>query len=136
MPAREEKPCDKTTNFPTGMRCENPEGDWQAYVSACSTIDAAVTAMTPMRVVLSSKRACALAYLGRRAQNQGAVYSKRGSRIFTPSFISTMEAVNRTQRFKRYPWLERLLALVAEIEEVQNEISLQGNILPFSRPTK
>ena len=133
MAAREETPFDNSMIFPGSILFENAEGDWQAYVSACAKINATIEARAE---ALSSKRACALAYLGRRAQRHGAVYSKSRPRILTSQTIASLEASNRTQRFKRYPWLERLLTLLAEIESMQDEIFLQGNILPFSRPTK
>jgi hypothetical protein len=133
MAARDETPFDNTMIFPANIRFDNAEGDWHAYLSACDRVHATFEAVTD---VVSSKRACALAYLGRRAQRQGAVYSKNRPRILTTQLIASLEAANRTQRFKRYPWLERLLTLLAEIESMQDEIFLQGNILPFSRPTK
>lgn len=133
MAARDETPFDNSMIFPASILFENAEGDWPAYVSACGKIDATFEGQAE---VLSSKRACALAYLGRRAQRHGAVYSKSRPRILTSQTIASLEASNRTQRFKRYPWLERLLTLLAEIESMQDEIFLQGNILPFSRPTK
>jgi|GEM_PF-2171575 hypothetical protein len=133
MAAREETPFDHSMNFPADILFDNAEGDWQAYVSACDRVNAALEGRAE---ILSSKRACALAYLGRRAQRQGAVYSKSRPRVLTSQAIASLEAANRTQRFKRYPWLERLLTLLAEIESMQDEIFLQGNILPFSRPTK
>jgi len=134
MAAREEiKPCDNSMSFPVNILFDNAEGDWHAYLSACGKIHATFEGRAE---VLSSKRACALAYLGRRAQRHGAVYSKSRPRILTSQTIASLEATNKTQRFKRYPWLERLLTLLAEIESMQDEIFLQGNILPFSRPTK
>ena len=133
MAARDETPFDNSMSLPASIRFDNAEGDWQAYVSACDRIDATVESVSE---VLSSKRACALAYLGRRAQRQGGVYSKSTPRIFTSHLIASLDAANRTQRFKLYPWLERLLNLLAEIESIQDEIFLQGNILPFSRTTK
>lgn len=133
MAAREETSFENSVSFPASIRFDNAEGDWHAYLSACDRIDATFDAMPD---VLSSKRICALAYLGRRAQCQGGVYSKSRPRIFSPQLIASMEAANRTQRFKHYPWLERLLTLLAEIESMQDEIFLQDNILPFSRPTK
>ena len=133
MAAREETPFDNSMIFPTNILFDNAEGDWQAYVSACGKVDATFEGVAD---VLSSKRACALAYLGRRAQRQGAVYSKNRPRILTTQAIASLVAGNRTQRYKRYPWLERLLTLLAEIESMQDEIFLQGNILPFSRPPK
>ncbi len=99
--------------------------DWRAYVTACREI--AETAGRDRRELLTLKRACALAYLGKRAQNEGGVYSKTRVRILTPEFVQLMSKSNTAQRFKRYPWLERLLVLLDEIDQVQDQIALKGS---------
>ncbi len=113
------------------VRIDNIEGDWQAYVRLLGTID---TTKASRPESLAAKRKCALAYLGKRAQSQGGIYSKSTPRILTPQFILLLQAENCTQRFKRYPWLERLVKLWAEIESMQDEITLKSKVLPlFSR---
>jgi len=64
-----------------------------------------------------------LSYLGRRAQHHGGVCSQTHPRILTAQFIAEMAENNKTQRYLRYPWLEKLLNLLAEIERIQDEIS-------------
>ncbi len=103
--------------------------DWRAYMSACREISA--NPELDVREMLTLKRACALVYLGRRAQNEGGVYSKTRVRILTPEFVQLMAKTNIALRFKRYPWLERLLALMDEIDQVQDQIALKGKVLNF-----
>lgn len=101
--------------------------DWRAYLSACSEI--AKNRALDAQQALTARQSCALAYLGKRAQNEGGVYSKTRVRILTPEFVQLMAKSNTAQRFKRYPWLERLLTLLDEIDEVQDQISLRGKVL-------
>ena len=103
--------------------------DWRAYLIACREITK--NAELDKREILVHKRACALAYLGKRAQNEGGVYSKARVRILTPEFVQLMAKSNTAQRFKRYPWLERLLTLLDEIDQVQDQIALKGKVLPI-----
>ncbi len=114
-------------NAPLARMVGEHDRDWRAYLSACRAI--AENAELDMREILARKRACALAYLGKRAQNQGGVYSKTRVRILTPEFVQLMAKSNTSQRFKRYPWLERLLALLDEMDQVQDQIALRGKVL-------
>lgn len=82
-------------------------------------------------------RACALAYLGRRAQLHGGVCSRTQPRVLTSAFITKLEGANRTERFRRYSWLETLLNLLAEIDRIQEEVAFTGNVIslvPVSKP--
>jgi hypothetical protein len=106
--------------------------DWRAYVSACREL--AESAEFAGRDMLAHKRACALAYLGKRAQNEGGVYSKTRVRILTPEFVQLMAKSNTALRYKRYPWLERLLVLLEEIDQVQDQIALRGKVLSIMTP--
>ena len=103
--------------------------DWDTYLDACREVRE--NAALDTRDMLALKQACALAYLGKRAQNEGGVYSKTRVRILTPEFVQVMTRTNTAQRHKRYPWLERLLVLLEEIDQVQDQISLKGKVLPL-----
>jgi len=108
------------------------ESEWQAYRLSCQQM--AERGDVCLRELIALKRASALAYLGKRSQNEGGVYSKTQLRILTPEFVQVMAKTNTAQRFMRYPWLERLLGLIDEINQVQDQISLRGNVLPFTGP--
>jgi hypothetical protein len=73
--------------------------------------------------ILAYKRACAMAYLGKRAQLHGGVCSTRHPHIMTPQFIADLEVSNRAVRYARYPWLKSLMTLLGEIEQIQDQIS-------------
>ena len=113
------------------LRIENTAGDWHAYLDACRKIDSG--APMPIHEVLTAKRRSALAYLGKRAQTQGGVYSKSKPRILTAEWVQALGADNASLRFKRYPWLAALLNLLAEIEKMQEEVSMKSKVLHFSR---
>lgn len=113
------------------VRIDNAEGDWQAYLRVQSMIKTDM--VNGVDEALPAKRRCALAYLGKRAQGKGGIYSKSTPRVLTAQFMLSLSAENCTQRFKRYPSLERLLKLVAEIENMHDEIAQENKVLPFSR---
>ena len=115
----------RTFNRPT------TEGDWHAYLSATSMVDTA--APDAIEDALAVKRELALGYLGKRAQNQGAVYSRSEPRVLTTDLAQQLATNNRNQRYARYPWLERMVTLLAEIEHTQQEICLGRKVLPFPR---
>lgn len=124
-----------TVNFPIARMAGEHDRDWRAYLNACREINQ--SAATDKRKMMELKRACALAYLGKRAQNEGGVYSKTRVRILTPEFVQLIASSNTTLRFKRYPWLERMLALLDEIDQVQDQIALRGkvsNIMSLKQP--
>ena len=110
-------------NNPTLLRVENREGDWKAYLQQCANAYGNKNLIGMYGSVTAYKRACALAYLGKRAQFHGGVCSKTHPSILTPKFIADLEADNKSKRYGRYPWMERLLNLLAEIERIQDEIS-------------
>ncbi|MBV8634987.1 MAG: hypothetical protein JO002_10890 [Burkholderiaceae bacterium] len=101
--------------------------EWDAYLHACREVSK--NSMLDRREILAFKQARALAYLGKRAQNEGGVYNKTRMRVLTPEFVQLMAKANTAQRYKRYPWLERLLVLLEEIDQVQDQISLKGKVL-------
>lgn len=107
---------------PKAITIDIREGDWSAYL----ILKTAHRDSDPNRCydgALAYKRQCAMAYLGRRAQIHGGVCSRTQPRILTPQFVSDLELANNTKRYQRYPWLETLLNLLAQIEHMQDEIS-------------
>jgi hypothetical protein len=52
------------------------------------------------------------------------------SRVLTSAFFAKLEGSNQTERFRRYPWLETLLNLLAEIDRIQDEVAFKGNLSP------
>jgi hypothetical protein len=114
------------------------EGDWTAYkqrLAEASTQNQAL--LESYGGIFAYRRRCALAYLGKRAQLHGGVCCRTRPRILTSAFLATIEDANRIQRFKRYPWLETLLKLLAEIERIQDEVASDSNVIslvPISKP--
>ena len=119
---------------PSPADLPSSEGDWHAYLSASSMIGSA----TPDAIdeILTAKRKLALSYLGKRAQAEGAVYSRSEPRILTAQLQQKLAATNQSVRFQRYPWLERLMSLLTEIENAQEEICLGSKVLSFNRTSK
>ena len=112
------------------LQIDVAEGDWVAYKRWIAL------EMPECSVVLKSYgnkvvylRACALAYLGRRAQLHGGVCSRTQPRVLTSAFVAKLEGANRTERFQRYPWLETLLNLLAEIDRIQDEVASCENVI-------
>jgi hypothetical protein len=106
------------------------EGDWTAYRQSISDArNQNAVFLENYGGILGYRRKCALAYLGRRAQLHGGVCSRTQPRILTDAFVADMGERNRSERFRRYPWLEKLLNLLAEIERVQDEIGTSANII-------
>jgi len=106
------------------------ENEWLKYQTLCRDIAQRTDLCSQEMLVL--KQTNALAYLGKRAQKEGGVYSKTQLRILTPEFVRVMAKTNTARRFARSPWLERLLGLIDEINRVQDQLSLRGNVLPFT----
>lgn len=104
------------------------EGDWKAYVQSVSRYKDDKRLAERYGNLIEYKRACALAYLGRRAQMHGGVCSTRHPHIITQQFIVDLEVSNRLQRHARYPWLKALMTLLGEIEQIQDQIST-NNVL-------
>lgn len=113
---------------PKPAAIEIREGDWKAYLQSISRYKEDKRLAERYANVLDYKRACALAYLGKRAQLHGGVCSSRHPHVITPQFIADLESSNRAQRYARYPWLKAFMTLLAEIEQVQDQIST-GNVL-------
>ncbi|RJF98981.1 hypothetical protein D3871_11010 [Noviherbaspirillum saxi] len=99
------------------------EGDWKAYLYCINRSKETPAIIERYGSADAYKRACALAYLGKRAQLHGGVCSTRHPHVMTPQFIADLELTNRTARFNRYPWLRALMTLLAEIEQIQDQIS-------------
>lgn len=111
------------------------EGDWKAYLQCLARCKEDKTLLNRYASITEYKRACALAYLGRRAQLHGGVCSTRHPHIMTQQFINDLEATNRTVRHARYPWLRTLMNLLAEIEQIQDQIS-GNNVITLVPATK
>lgn len=99
------------------------EGDWKAYLQCIARCKEDKSILDRYGNMADYKRACAMAYLGRRAQLHGGVCSTRHPHIMTQKFIDDLEVTNRTIRYSRYPWLRSLMNLLAEIEQIQDQIS-------------
>ena len=111
------------------------EGDWKAYLHHVARYEKDKALMEQYGSAVAYKRACAMAYLGRRAQLHGGVCSTRHPHIMTPQFIADLEASNQATRYARYPWLRSLMNLLAEIEEIQDQIST-GNVISLASAVK
>jgi hypothetical protein len=111
------------------------EGDWKAYVQH-STQCETQSMRDSFESILAYKRACALAYLGRRAQKHGGVCSTTHPHIMTQELIANLEAGNRIDRYARYPWLEAWTGILGEIERIQDAISTSSNVISILPNTK
>ena len=112
------------------------EGDWKAYLYFTEKCRDNQALLDRYGGLTAYRRACAMAYLGRRAQLHGGVCSTRHPHIMTPQFIADLEHANKAQRYGRYPWLEALMNVLAEIERIQDEISLSTNVISLVPATK
>ena len=112
------------------LQIDVAEGDWDAYRRwiALEAPGSSIV-LKSYECKITYLRACALVYLGRRAQLHGGVCSRMQPRVLTSAFLSTIETANRTERFRRYPWLETLLNLLAEIDRIQDEVAFTGNVI-------
>ena len=113
------------------------EGDWVAYKRwmAREGPESSIV-FKSYRTEITYFQACALAYLGRRAQLHGGACSRTQPRILTSTYIAKLEGANQTERFRRYPWLETLLNLLAEIDRIQDEVASTGNIISLVSVSK
>ncbi len=117
----------------TGMEpIDIREGDWKAYLQFSKRQHDKDAMVATYGNLSAYKRACALAYLGRRAQIHGGVCSTLHPHILTQKFLISLEAGNRTLRYARYPWLESLVAILADIERMQDELSNASNVIQIS----
>jgi hypothetical protein len=115
---------------------ENREGDWKAYLQQIDKCSWDTDFPNQDINVLTFKRRCALAYLGRRAQFNGGVCNKTVPRILTPQFVADLAESNKAKRYSRYPWLETLVNLLGEIERVQDEIANGDNVISLVPASK
>ncbi|HWT72111.1 MAG TPA: hypothetical protein VN361_07995 [Oxalicibacterium sp.] len=104
----------------------NREGDWNSYLHQIAARRAPADLSDDADELIDYKRRCALAYLGKRAQLHGGVYSRTRPRILTPETITELRESNLAKRYARYPWLEKLLALMSEIERIQDQACLSN----------
>lgn len=127
---------DAANSSPKSAALEIREGDWKAYllcIERCREDKAAI--IERFGSVVAYRRACAMAYLGNRAQLHGGVCSTRHPHIMTPQFIADLETNNRTIRYGRYPWLRSLMNLLEEIEKIQDQIT-NTNVITLVPPSK
>lgn len=99
------------------------EGDWKAYLYCIAKCNTDKELIDSYGGEVGYRRACALAYLGKRAQLHGGVCSTRHPHIMTPQFTAELETNNKALRYARYPWLRAYMNLLAEIEQIQDQIS-------------
>lgn len=111
------------------------EGDWQAYLERIAGKHAGTREFPDLRSLTEYKTQCAFDYLGRRAQKNGGVCSKK-PRVLSAEVALRLEENNRTRRFARYPWIEKLLKLMAEIEKLQEESAASQNVFSLVHPSR
>ena len=124
-----------STIGPRSDAVEIREGDWKAYLHCVARYKEDKAIAERYGSVVAYKRACAMAYLGKRAQLHGGVCSTLHPHIRTPQFIADLETSNRTIRYSRYPWLRSLMNLLEEIERIQDQISSTNviSLVPSSK---
>lgn len=120
---------------PKSVAIEIREGDWKAYLQCIARCNDDKAIIARYGSIWAYQRACAMAYLGKRAQVHGGVCSTRHPHIMTNQFIADLETTNRTLRYARYPWLRSLMNLLAEIEQIQDQIS-STNVITLVPPSK
>lgn len=124
-PTAQSAPAVRST--PKASASDIREGDWEAYQKQ-STSTGRSDFVTSNDNLAAYRRQCALAYLGKRAQLNGCAYSKMQVRTFTPRFLFELGDANKNRRFSRYPWLGKLIDLIAEIEREQEQACASGNV--------
>lgn len=115
------------TNYPVD-KPDIKEGDWLSYLAHLKQLQCN-NAKASIGDAVAYKRACALAFLGKRAQLHGGVCSRTQPRILTATLIDDLIKSNKRQRFGRYPWLETLTNLLTDIERHQGLVITGDNIL-------
>ena len=113
------------TNLSDAALKERVAVEWPGYIKACAEI--AERHVDPVERALRRKRYKAMKYLGDAACTGGAGYKKTESRIFTPEFVSELEAQNSKARVRRNPWL----ASKMNDKELGKSAAENGNVLPF-----
>lgn len=106
-------------------------GDWALFRSRCAFVD--TNGQIDVPSVLALKQRFALAYLGARAQARGGVYMRSHPSVFNTACVEKLGRDNAAARFARYPWLERLLALLQELDQDQYAASPMGNIASLGK---
>lgn len=92
-------------------------GDWGLFLRRCKFVD--TNPSIDMSESIKLKRCFCLAYLGTRAQAAGGVYMQSRPSVFTPAYVERFAAENTSKRFARYPWLERLIGLLQQLDHDQ-----------------
>lgn len=109
------------------------EGDWESYRRAVAQ-PGPLAGPHAEADAIDYKRRCAIEYLGKRALKNGGVCSRTVPRILTPQFVFNLEQSNRTIRYARYPWLEQLMKLIAQIEAIQEKHASNNVISLVKKP--
>ena len=123
--------------IPRSTAVDIREGDWIAYHRHIERTHSERDLVQSFGGVIEYHRACAMAYLGKRAQHRGGICSRTHPRILTAQFVADLGATNRFHRYIRYPWLEKLLNLLAEIERIQDEFNNgSSNVISLIPTTK
>jgi hypothetical protein len=99
--------------------------EWPGYIKACAEI--AERHGDPGERALRRKRYKAMKYLGDAACTGRTAYKKTESRIFTPEFVSELEAQNSKARVRRNPWLDSRM----NDKGLGKSGAENGNVLPF-----
>src|SRR6185369_3298368 len=81
------------------------EGDWKACQHFYKRFQDCAELVAQYGDAIEYKRACALTYLGRRAQIHGGVCNVTQPQVMTPKFVAELDSANRKVRYQRYPWL-------------------------------
>ncbi|MDQ7969278.1 MAG: hypothetical protein REI95_06500 [Oxalicibacterium faecigallinarum] len=111
------------------------EGDWNSYLRAVAQPGPLVGPHAEADA-MDYKRRCAIDYLGKRAMLHGGVCRRGAPRILTQQFSASLEKSNRAIRYARYPWLERLMKLFAEIEALQDQFASDNVISLVQKPVQ
>lgn len=125
-------PANTTIDFPE-FDDATAAGDWGLFRRRCTFIASNPAIGEVDSTVL--KRRFALAYLGQRAQMAGGVYLRSRPSVFTPALIEQLAQENTAARFTRYPWLERLMQLLQQLDSDQYGADTQhGSVVTLSKP--
>jgi hypothetical protein len=104
------------------------EGDWELYRHRINHPEACTTGISFYGDLIAYRRACAMSYLGKRAQSCGGICSVEPV-ILTPQFIADLSVRNETRRYSRYPWMRLLLNLQTQIQVAQDQGDSSDNVI-------
>lgn len=107
-------------------------GDWGLFLRRCKFIERNSVIETDESIKLK-QRLC-LAYLGTRAQAVGGVYMRARPSVFTPAYVARLAGENASRRFARYPWLERLIELLQQLDHDQYVDSSRSACVVLDEP--